>query len=651
MNPLDFSVNPYNFQMPVSTPDAFAGRKGQRDEIGYYLDQASKTRPTNIAIVGPRASGKTSLLNMIERDATERGIVAVRINFDESHTRSQLRFFFKIFDALVSTVLRHKRAEDGAWCFGGKGGAFYGLYIQCITSFERGMTEDLELVFPNLYASTMKAGEDARVVVPQSFFEDDLRRIAIEVGRPIALIMDECNLLVQSREILQAMRGMFQNLDRYMLILTGTNEMFPVIDDVYSPVGRGFKRVSLEGFSTPEDTFACMERPCLAFGVSTEVLKQFRPQRNDRGEELVPQELADLHNFTAGNPHEIQLACHFMFRALQERLSSVQRSLAEADPTIDIATSLLAVLYLDNSVIDKVLMELAPDEERRETLARVKALEDNALQALGLLTRVGFGFAHKTYCGFVESERHLLSRRRAAVAGECSSLTIESFEAGLHSLLATGWLCEAEGDTGYRWSAPQLEEVLLKYVARSRNVLVGRFGRKSSLVPYLGLISGTGQGFPSVDRGLWWLTPWTATLSERAPREGLASIPDRLRGRALHAFHDRCEIVEIACSTPERGWAVRSLMLCGADRANGRQFIEELERSIALANDAAIGFGVRWSAVRSTHEAYPPWGSDPSDWSVPLQDSENLRCAAWMGGYHLRFCDEFLAGKDVSEIA
>jgi hypothetical protein len=648
MKPSDLSVNPYNFQVPVSKPEAFAGRKSQRDDIAYYLDQALKTRPTNIAIVGPRAAGKTSLLNMIARDAVDRGIVTVRINFTESHARSQLRFFFKVFDALVSEVVKQRRASDGERCFGGPGGRFFELYAECLTTFERASLDELELMFPNIYASAMKSGNEDRIVVPQSFFEDDLRRVADEAGRPIALIMDECNVFVQNREILQAMRGMFQNLERYMLVMTGTNEMFPVIDEIYSPVGRGFKRISLEGFSSEKDTFSCMERPCLAMGVDADVLDEFRPRKDEKGDEVVPPALADLHRFTSGNPHEIQLACHFMFRDIQERASRIRRIQSSGEPIEGLGFMFMSPLTLNSSVIANVLKELAPDEERRETLARVQSLEDSALQALGLLTRVGFGFSRKTYYGFVESERVMTGSDGSAGAGKLVPLTTESLDAGLHSLLVTGWLCEAESDAGFRWNAPQLEEVLLKYVARSKRVTIGGFGSKSLLEPYLAWMSRTPR-VPVPMEDFVWLTPWTASLPEGASREGVVAIPDRLRGRALHVIHNRCEVAELACFTPERGWTVRLLILFGTDLAEGLELLEELERSIANANDAASCFGVRWSLVRSTLEAKPPWGSEPSDWMDPLQDAANFGCTTWMFCYHTRICDEFLAGKDVAQ--
>jgi len=645
MSTQDYAVNPYNFQVPVSEPKAFAGRKSQREEIEYYLDQASKTRPTNIAIVGPRAAGKTSLLNMIERDATERGIVAVRINFDEGHARSQLRFFFKIFDALVSAVLKQKRALDDKKCFGGRGGRFFELYVQCISNFERVSAEELELVFPNLYAAAMKASNEDRVVVPQSFFESDLQCIAREAGRPIALIMDECNVLIQNREILQAMRGMFQNLDRYMLVMTGTNDMFPVIDDIYSPVGRGFKRISLEGFVSPEETFACMERPCLAHGVGSEVLEQFRPEKSASGSVEIPAQLDDLHKFTAGNPHEIQLACHFMFRDLQERVRG-----SSPIPTVDIRLRGLLdshELRLDSSVIAKVLRELAPDEERREILGRVQALDDSALQALGLLTRVGFGFSRDTYRGFVESERAMKASNRTAGSMKVEPLTIAAFEGGLNSLLTNGWLSETEGETGFGWNASQLEEVLLKYVARSKHVFVGRFGSRSLLEPYLARLIGA----PSVPVEFGpWLTPWTTSVAERETPGQTMALPHRLRGRAIHALHDRLEIIEVACGTPERDWRVRSVLLPSEMIARGQQWLDWLERALGSAEVAASGYGVRWAVVRSAATAEPAWGSEPSDWTDPLDEPAFLGWSAWMGRYHQRLCAAFLDRKPASQL-
>jgi hypothetical protein len=191
---------------------------------------------------------------------------------------------------------------------------------------------------------------------------------------------------------------------------------------------------------------------------------------------------------------------------------------------------------------------------------------------------------------------------------------------------------------------------LLKYVARSKRVFIGSFGSKSLLEPYLARVSRAPSNLPLPVEGVVWLTPWTATLPEGAPRDGLVTIPHRLRGRAFHALYDSCEVFEIACSTPERGWSIRSLLVSSADLAGVGDRLAKLEQSFVAADDAARSFGVRWSVVRSTLNAATSWGSEPGDWTEPLEDSANLGCPAWMGRYHQRVCAEFLAKRPLAHI-
>lgn len=83
--------NPYDFANPVTDSALFAGRRDELGEIGYYLDHAKGApRPINLAILGGRASGKTSLLNMAETEAIKRGFLTVRIDLDEGDSKSQL---------------------------------------------------------------------------------------------------------------------------------------------------------------------------------------------------------------------------------------------------------------------------------------------------------------------------------------------------------------------------------------------------------------------------------------------------------------------------------------------------------------------------------------------------------------------------------
>ena len=97
--------NPYDFANPVKDQDLFVGRKDEMEEIKYYLDHArTAPRPINLAILGPRASGKTSILNMCELEAKTREFCTVRIDLDENDANTQLGFFYKIFDGLLASA-------------------------------------------------------------------------------------------------------------------------------------------------------------------------------------------------------------------------------------------------------------------------------------------------------------------------------------------------------------------------------------------------------------------------------------------------------------------------------------------------------------------------------------------------------------------
>src|SRR5437867_2280080 len=110
MSDMSALYNPYDFANPVSNQELFVGRKEELEEITYYLDHArTAPRPINIAILGQRASGKTSLLNMTDIEARKRDFCTVRIDLDEDDSRTQLTFFHKLFDSILTVA-----CESGA---------------------------------------------------------------------------------------------------------------------------------------------------------------------------------------------------------------------------------------------------------------------------------------------------------------------------------------------------------------------------------------------------------------------------------------------------------------------------------------------------------------------------------------------------------
>ena len=74
--------NPFDFERPVKNPKLFAGREEEQDQIDYYLELMLGDNPTyhNLSIIGERASGKTSFLNMIKYMAEKKKFLTVKIS-------------------------------------------------------------------------------------------------------------------------------------------------------------------------------------------------------------------------------------------------------------------------------------------------------------------------------------------------------------------------------------------------------------------------------------------------------------------------------------------------------------------------------------------------------------------------------------------
>ena len=73
--------NPYDYANPVRDGNLFAGRGAELSRISYTLDQITPARPTSyLAISGERASGKTSLLNMVDIMAGQKEMLVVRVD-------------------------------------------------------------------------------------------------------------------------------------------------------------------------------------------------------------------------------------------------------------------------------------------------------------------------------------------------------------------------------------------------------------------------------------------------------------------------------------------------------------------------------------------------------------------------------------------
>ena len=221
-------------------------------------------------------------------------------------------------------------------------------------------------------------------------------------------------------------------------------------------------------------------------------------------------------------------------------------------------------------------------------------------------------------------------------------------------MLAAGWLVEADEGHGFRWIGSQLEEILVKYTARKKRIMVGGFGSKEMLHPYIGHLVVRGAR-PRMYKSCLprMLAPWRLGPTGDLDPEQCDLLPERVSGRAIHVLGDTLRLYGIACKTHETGWVLRSLIMPTEDLEDDAEAEAELAKlsvSFAEASAASGVHGVEWKVWSETRAVTTSWGTEASDWIQPLKNSENLSCHFWMTQHHKRLCDRFLDGVNVRAI-
>ena len=274
------------------------------------------------------------------------------IELDEDDPKTQLRFFYKIFDGIFLSV-----CESGK--YKGKQGKTYDTYLDIVNAYK--IPEDKEwcpFIFPLQYAKAMSSG-NINASLMDNNYKNDLIKLRSDINCPIVLLFDECNVLAHSRVHLEKIRNIFMNTPGYMLIFTGTPDLFPVMDDVFSPIIRQFKKINVNAFKEKEETEECIRKPLEKIGIKPEKIFDFETYIDVLDNEI--------HDLSGGRPYEIQLICHMLFRRVQEKRARK--------------------MELNLSVLEDVRKELETSQDitTRPILKKVRNLKENQLSALNLL--------------------------------------------------------------------------------------------------------------------------------------------------------------------------------------------------------------------------------------------------------------------------
>lgn len=292
-------ANPFDFEKPVRNPKLFAGRREILDEIDYYLGLSASENPTyhNLSLIGQRAAGKSSLLNMIQYMAEKRGYLALKIALNNETSSNEVLLFKEIIDGLMTAGAEKEM-------FGGIGNEVYRKFRKVIDLL------DTQIEIPLLIGTAYVGAKTKNITsITQHVLTHDLSKINEEAkkhGIPaIVILLDECDLLASNETLLQKIRNVFSELDGFILVFSGTERMFPAMQETFSPVPRLFKRINVENFKSPEETKEC---------IINRLPENERPLINDGT-------IYEIHNISNGSPYEVQLISHFMYKQFKDSKS------------------------------------------------------------------------------------------------------------------------------------------------------------------------------------------------------------------------------------------------------------------------------------------------------------------------------------------
>ncbi|KQV18263.1 hypothetical protein ASC97_29850 [Rhizobium sp. Root1203] len=359
---------------------------------------------------------------MAELEAKRRDFCPVRINLNEGDVLTDLDFFRKVLSAIIM-------AAFAAGAFGGRKGAAFFHYLELTASGEVKDVEQIPFVSAILIAQALRAGNKL-LNVPDEIVTDDLITISAEVKKPIILLIDECNVLKNNRIILEKLRNIFMNLPGYMLMFAATEDFFPIMDDVFSPIMRQFKRIDIGPFKGDDDVRQCVQRPLERFALTPRDIRTLASSSF----------IKEVEALSARKPYEIQLICHELFRRCQE--GKAKR------------------FSLNLTTIEGIQAELARGQNvnDRSVIKSARKLRANFLQALEAL------------CGGTEELSVSDSWRLEYLLHGETRWKQEQF-VQISEELETLGLIVIDGHST-RFCGDQFDRVYLKYIARSKNTRV-----------------------------------------------------------------------------------------------------------------------------------------------------------------------------------
>jgi hypothetical protein len=296
--------NPYNFTRPVQEYAFLGGRDRELNEIKYYINLNRNGNNFHLALQGNRASGKTSLLNVVRSlFRNEQDILMVRVDLNVDLVTSEYLFFREIFSNIIGEGLKRGiYVWPSKLELPGRSKKFLHDHNEPLFFYEirRDGTIDEKLLFPDSCINAAKQNK-LDLPIPQSIAIEGFRTLIKGFSqrgiKVIILLLDECDLLSKNTALIQKQRNIIDSLSGYMYILSGTNRMFPEMDKVFSPFRRQFITIKVDKFPHLSQVMECVRKPLEAH------------EKSLFDEETIGR----IFSLSNGMPYKINMLCHLMY--------------------------------------------------------------------------------------------------------------------------------------------------------------------------------------------------------------------------------------------------------------------------------------------------------------------------------------------------
>jgi hypothetical protein len=236
-------MNPFTPGHTVD-PQFFAGRKKEIEKFKMFLKNTCQSNPMNMAILGERGIGKSSLLRRCENLARTERCIVIRVDLDAT---------ISTINDLVITILQEIKQEGGAYSkvfkASEKARRFFDTYN--ISAGIMGVSLSLD-------RHKQTFSHEARLELKKVW------NIIKEYVPAIVIMLDEAEQLERIEGSLQFLRNTFSRIAEekmnFMLLLSGKLSLFRKIKEIHSPLARFFNPISLSELN-PEESIEAIEKP------------------------------------------------------------------------------------------------------------------------------------------------------------------------------------------------------------------------------------------------------------------------------------------------------------------------------------------------------------------------------------------------------